>query len=176
MNLTSEAAQRDVWRRQCEVLQRLASNRFEVGFTAEEGNEALVAADLPTLNNEQIHRALESQPTDLDKTRDHERRWREILEELGPDIVRERFSARTSIWGIRYGEKLPPNDFIVAWLAEQHAISRRIDARRFSLVALMTFSTLIATCLTFVAAWIAAYPVLCRWLPDAWTSLKRMCG
>jgi len=176
MNLTSEAAQRNLWRRQCDVLQRLAGNRFEVGFTTEEGNEALVAADLPTLNNEQMHRALECQPFDLDKKRDHEPRWREILEELGPDVVRARFSARMSIWGDRYDEKLAPNDFIVAWLAEQHALSRRTDARRFLLVALMTFATLVATCFTFIAAWIAAYPIFCRWLPDAWTSLRKLCG
>ena len=106
----------------------------------------------------------------------NERRWREILEELGPDVVRSRFSARMSVWGDRYRENLPPNDFIVAWLAEKSALSQRIDARRFFLVGLMTFSTLIATCFTLVAAWIAAYPVLCRWLPDAWTSLKRLCG
>jgi len=43
-------------------------------------------------------------------------------------------------------------------------------------VALMTFSTLIATCFTLIAAWIAAYPVLCRWLPDTWISLKRLCS
>jgi hypothetical protein len=67
------------------------------------------------------------------------------------------------VWGDRYREKLPPNDFIVAWLAEKYALARRIDARRFVLAALMSFSTLIATCFTLIAAWIAAYPVLCRW-------------
>jgi hypothetical protein len=86
------------------------------------------------------------------------------------------FSARMPVWGNRYSERLPPNDFVVAWLAEKYRISRRIDARRFFLVALMTFSTLVATRFTLIAAWIAAYPVLCRWLPDAWTSLKRLCG
>ena len=108
--------------------------------------------------------------------RDHEQRWREISEELGPEVVRARFGARMSVWGDRYGEKLPPNDFIVAWLAEKYAISRKLDAQRFLMVALMTFATLIATSFTLVAAWIAAYPVLCRWLPDAWTSLKRLCS
>jgi hypothetical protein len=77
------------------------------------------------------------------------------------------------VWGDRYGEKLPPNDFIVAWLAEQYAISRRFDARRFLLLALMTFSTLIASCFILIAAWIAAYPVLCRWLPATWTLLRK---
>jgi hypothetical protein len=45
-----EARAKDVWRRQCEVVQRFGRNRFEVGFTTEEGNEALVAAGLPTRN------------------------------------------------------------------------------------------------------------------------------
>jgi hypothetical protein len=69
---------------------------------------------------------------------------------------------------------LPPNDFIVAWLAEQYGISRRIDARRFLLLAVMTFSTLIASCFILIAAWIAAYPVLCKWLPASWTLLKKI--
>ena len=88
MNLTSEAAQRDLWRRQRDVLQRLAGNRFEVGFTTEEGNEALVAADLPTLNNEQMHRALECQPVDLDKKGDHERRWSGIASRDWVEIIK----------------------------------------------------------------------------------------
>jgi hypothetical protein len=36
-NLLSEA-RRDVWGWQCEVVQRFANNRFEVGFTTDEGN------------------------------------------------------------------------------------------------------------------------------------------
>jgi len=195
-----EAARTDIWRQQCEVVQRFGQNRLEVGFTTEEGNEALIAAGLPTLDSEQMKRALRAPQRSSganpslskaapfkrgpqanlraksDERRAHERRWREILDELGPDIVRARFSARTSIWGDRYEESLPPNDFIVAWLAEKYATSRKIDARRFLLVALMTFSTLIATCFTLIAAWIAAYPVLCRWLPDTWISLKRLCS
>ena len=179
----------------------LTAGRQKLISMGQEGNEALIAAGLPTLNSDQMDRALNGlppaepprghasskaapvlrqRPANLhvmsDEQRAHERRWREILEELGPDVVRARFSARSSVWGDRYSEKLPPNDFIVAWLAKQHAISRRTDARRFFLVALMTFSTLIATCFTLIAAWIAAYPVLCRWLPDAWISLKRLCG
>jgi len=53
-----EPARRDIWRRQCEVVQRFGRNRFEVGFTTEEGNEALKAAGLPPLDNEQMGRAL----------------------------------------------------------------------------------------------------------------------
>jgi len=53
-----------LWQRQCEVVQRFGRNRFEVGFTTEEGNEALVAAGLPTLDSEQMGRAL-SQPSSL---------------------------------------------------------------------------------------------------------------
>jgi hypothetical protein len=53
-----KAAKKDVWQQQCEVVQRLGRNRFEVGFTTEEGNEALIAAGLPTLNGEQMKRAL----------------------------------------------------------------------------------------------------------------------
>jgi len=49
---------RDLWQRQCEVVQRFARNRFEVGFTTEEGNQALIAAGLPILNREQMDRAL----------------------------------------------------------------------------------------------------------------------
>jgi len=107
---------------------------------------------------------------------ERERRWREILEELGPDVVRTRFSARMPVWGERYGEKLPSNDFIVAWLAEKDVTSRQVEARRFLLVTRMALFTLIVSCFILIAAWIAAYPVLCRWLPDAWTSLKRICG
>jgi hypothetical protein len=55
-----EAARRGVWRRQCEVVQSFGRNRFEVGFTTEEGNEALIAAGLPTLNSAQMDRALKS--------------------------------------------------------------------------------------------------------------------
>ena len=64
--LPRKAARRDLWRRQCEVLQSLGRNRFEVGFTIEEGNEALVAAGLPTLNGEQMEHALKGQPSDAD--------------------------------------------------------------------------------------------------------------
>jgi hypothetical protein len=35
----------------------MGPNRFEVGFTTEEGNEALIAASLPT-HGEQMNRAL----------------------------------------------------------------------------------------------------------------------
>jgi len=41
-----EAARTDIWRQQCEVVQRFGQNRFEVGFTTEEGNEALIAVGL----------------------------------------------------------------------------------------------------------------------------------
>ena len=51
---------RDLWQRQCEVVQRFARNRFEVGFTTEEGNQALIAAGLPILNKEQMDRALKA--------------------------------------------------------------------------------------------------------------------
>jgi hypothetical protein len=91
------------------------------------------------------------------------------LEELGPDVVRTRFSARLPVWGDRYCEKLPPNDFVVVWLAGKDATSRQIDARRFSLVIWMAFFTLIASCLILIATLIADYPVLCRWLPGDWT-------
>ena len=55
-----EAARRHVWRRQCEVVQLFGRNRFEVGFTTEEGNEALITAGLPTLDSEQMGRALKA--------------------------------------------------------------------------------------------------------------------
>ena len=146
-------------------------------FSADTTAYVPLAPDHTSANAASFMRQQQENPqVTSEEQRKHERRWRQILEELGPDVVRSRFSARMSVWGDRYSETLPPNDFIVAWLAEKYAVSRRIDARRFSLVALMTFSTLIATCFTLVAAWIAAYPVLCRWLPDAWTSLKRLCG
>jgi hypothetical protein len=61
-----EATRRAVWRRQCEVVQSFGRNRFEVGFTTEEGNEALVAAGLPTLNSEQMDRALKSWTSNTD--------------------------------------------------------------------------------------------------------------
>ena len=64
--LPRKAARRDLWRRQCEVLQSLGRNRFEVGFTVEEGNEALVAAGLPTLDKEQMDRALNGQESEKD--------------------------------------------------------------------------------------------------------------
>jgi hypothetical protein len=64
-----KAAKQDVWRQQCEVVQRLGRNRFEVGFTTEEGNEALIAAGLPTLNGEQMKRALKGRPNT--ETTDH---------------------------------------------------------------------------------------------------------
>ena len=53
---------------------------------------------------------------------------------------------------------------------------RLCSLQGFLLLGVMTFSTLIASCFILIAAWIAAYPVLCRWLPDAWTFLKRLCG
>jgi len=64
--LPRKAAKRDLWRRQREVLQSFGRNRFEVGFTVEEGNEALVAAGLPTLDKEQMDRALNGQASDKD--------------------------------------------------------------------------------------------------------------
>jgi len=64
--LPRKAGRRDLWRRQCEVLQSLGRNRFEIGFTIEEGNEALIAAGLPTLNGEQMDHALKGQPSDAD--------------------------------------------------------------------------------------------------------------
>ena len=96
-----------------------------------------------------------------EEKREHERRWREILEELGPDVVRARFSARMPVWGERYGEKLPSNDFIVTWLAKKDVASRQAEARRFRLVTWMALYTLIASCFILIAAWIAAYPVSC---------------
>src|SRR5215467_8590633 len=59
-----EAARTDIWRQQCEVVQRFGQNRLEVGFTTEEGNEALIAAGLPTLDSEQMGRAFRGQPSD----------------------------------------------------------------------------------------------------------------
>jgi hypothetical protein len=48
-------------------VRRFARNRFEVGFTTEEGNQALIAAGLPILNaglpilnKEQMDRALKA--------------------------------------------------------------------------------------------------------------------
>jgi hypothetical protein len=61
-----EAARRDIWRQQCEVVQSFGRNRFEVGFTTEEGNEALIAAGLPTLNSAQMDRALKSWTSNTD--------------------------------------------------------------------------------------------------------------
>jgi hypothetical protein len=63
MNPTNEAARGDIWRRQCKVVQSFARNRFDVRFTTEEGNEALIAACLPTLNGEQMDRAFEGGET-----------------------------------------------------------------------------------------------------------------
>jgi hypothetical protein len=64
--LPQKVARRDLWRRQCEVLQRFGRSRFEVGFNIEEGNEALIAAGLPTLDGEEMDRALKGQPSDAD--------------------------------------------------------------------------------------------------------------
>src|SRR5262245_5044898 len=50
----------DIWRRQCELCS--ASAEIGFGFTTEEGNEALIAAGLPTLDSEQMGRALEGKP------------------------------------------------------------------------------------------------------------------
>jgi hypothetical protein len=64
--LAGKAARRHVWRRQREVVQSFGRNRFEVGFTTEEGNEALIATGLPTLNSAQMDRALKGQPSNTD--------------------------------------------------------------------------------------------------------------
>jgi hypothetical protein len=63
-----EVVRRDIWRQQCEVVQSFGRNRFEVGFTTEEGNEALIAAGLPMLNSAQMNRALKSEAS---KSGDH---------------------------------------------------------------------------------------------------------
>jgi hypothetical protein len=47
-------------------VQSFGLSRFEVGFSLEEGNEALIAAGLPTLNGQQMDRALKGQPSDAD--------------------------------------------------------------------------------------------------------------
>ena len=64
--LPQKAARRDLWQRQCQVVQSFGRSRFEVGFSIDEGNEALIAAGLPTLNGEQMDRALKGQPSDAD--------------------------------------------------------------------------------------------------------------
>jgi hypothetical protein len=105
------------------------------------------------------------------ETQEHEHRWREIMEQLGADVVRQRFTNRMMLWEPeRYGGLSPPSDpFIVAWLREKDATIRLLDTRRFWIVAVIAFSTLIP-------AWIAAYPVLCRWLPATWTLIKKSCS
>jgi len=70
--LIREREPTDIWRRQCEVVQIFGRNRFEVGFTTKDGNEALIAAGLPALDSEQMRRALNDQsfkPTSDLKTR-----------------------------------------------------------------------------------------------------------
>jgi hypothetical protein len=82
-----------------------------------------------------------------DETRERERRYREILEQLGPDVVRQRFTNRMLIWEPEvYGINPPPDAFIVAWLAKKNATARWLDARRFRIVSD------ISTCETELAA------------------------
>jgi hypothetical protein len=105
-----------------------------------------------------------------DEKQEQEHRSREILEQLGPDVVRDRFKNRMMVWEPELYGINPPNDaFILAWLAEKDAASRWLDARRFWIVAGIAFFTLIP-------AWIAAYPILCKWLPASWTLLKKFCS
>ena len=100
------------------------------------------------------------------KTQEQQRQWREKLEELGPDRVRQTMAIKTQIWEpTRYGIGTPTVDFVNSWLAEKDAAIRRRNTRRFWTVVVIAFFTLIP-------AWIAAYPVLCRWLPTTWTLLK----
>ena len=72
LQLIREREPTDIRRRQCEVVQIFGRNRFEVGFTTKDGNEALIAAGLPALDSEQMRRALNDQsfkPTSDLKTR-----------------------------------------------------------------------------------------------------------
>lgn len=101
---------------------------------------------------------------------ERESRWREILEQLGPSVVRDRFTHRTMIWDPELYGKVnpPPDEFTRAWLADRDGDARRLDARRFSTTVILTLLTLIVALLTLIAAWIAAYPIFCNWLGVTW--------
>src|SRR3974390_2550595 len=105
-----------------------------------------------------------------DEKRELERRWLELLEKLGPEVIRARLTNRMVVWKPEvYGLEPPDHAFVVAWLAEKAKIARRTEEIRFRILAVRTLFVLIA-------AWIAASPVICRWLPATWTLLRKYCS
>jgi hypothetical protein len=102
-----------------------------------------------------------------DEKRELERRWLELWEKLGPEVVRARLTNRMTVWmPERYGMDPPDHPFVVAWLAEKAKSARRRETRRFWIIAIIASLTLLA----------ATYPLACRHFPMTWTSLKKLCS
>jgi hypothetical protein len=99
-----------------------------------------------------------------DEKCEQEQRWRELLEQLGLDVVRTRFSARMPVWEPeRYGP-LPPDAFIEAWIAEKTAAFQWRETWRFWVPVGIALVALVPN-----------VPTYYQWLLDAWTLLKKFC-
>lgn len=93
---------------------------------------------------------------------DNQRRWRDALENAGKETVR----ARLSMGGTGFGADVrgivdraphPDKHYVERWLAEEDRASQDRDTRRFWIVTIIAF-------LSLVAAGIAAVPVIEGWL------------
>ena len=93
---------------------------------------------------------------------DDQRRWREALENVGKETVR----AKLFVGGTGFGADVrgivdraphPDKHYVERWLAEEDRASQDRDTRRFWIVTIIAF-------LSLVAAGIAAVPVIEGWL------------
>ena len=87
----------------------------------------------------------------LQITKDDERRWREILDDLGPDLVQLRLlgaisepGGRRIVPGIMRANPAPSESFVENWLSDRRAAIERRDSARYWLGFAIAALTLIA--------------------------------
>jgi hypothetical protein len=94
-------------------------------------------------------------------TKDDERRWREVLDNLGPDLVQLRLLGAISesggqriVPGIMRANPAPSEAFVENWLSDRQTAIGRRDAARYWRGLAIAVLTLIAA---VIAAWAALF-------------------
>jgi hypothetical protein len=94
-------------------------------------------------------------------TKDDERRWREVLDDLGPDLVQLRLlgaisepGGRRIVPGIMRANPAPSESFVENWLSDRQTAIERRNSARYWLGLAVAVLTLIAA---FIAAWAALF-------------------
>jgi hypothetical protein len=94
-------------------------------------------------------------------TKDDERRWREILDDLGPDLVQLKLlgaisepGGRRIVPGIMRANPPPSESFVENWLSDRQTAIERRDSARYWLGLAIAVLTLIAA---VIAAWAAVF-------------------